>query len=116
MALDSALQITGRTSKLINIARSVKESLDNRDHSKLKDALVRFGVPEDEAEEFSKMIIDLATSDKEQIKQKIIDFVINIANKKKVSVKREEVEDAVEGLVTIAEALIKNVHNIIPRT
>jgi len=108
MAFDTVFSTVGRVSRLVNVAKGVKESIDSRDPEKLKTTLTRLGVPEDEARSFSELIVSLSNANKDEIKDKVINWIHETASRKGVTVKREEIEDAVEGIMTIVDAVLKS--------
>jgi len=93
--------------KYTRLVRAVKDAIDSSNHEVLVKELVRLGVPTDEAEEFTRLIVSLRDAKNEEVTEKVINFIINVAKKKNINVSEEELRDNIEGIVEFAKMIVE---------
>jgi len=96
------VKVVGRLKKTVN---NIRKAIEEKNVDGLKEIFVQHGASPSDAEEFANIIISTisSNSDIETLKKNIVNFLT------KRGAKAEEVEDAIEGLVTIIETAIKEV-------
>ena len=100
------LDLIKTVGRLRKLADKIRKAIDEGRPEELVDIFMQYGASREDAEEFANMIVATvkeSSGDVEVLKKNIVEFIA------KRGAKREEVEDALEGLVTIIETVVKEV-------